>query len=158
MKSLHDIPAASPDATEVLDQLFELGDLLGTMLRQDTAEHGLTTARAAVLWALDYAGTMTQAALAHTLDVTPRNITGLLDALQADGLAERRAHPSDRRASMVSLTGAGAETVAALRRGREELARRIFTGMPCDQRDALYAGLHFVLGRLHDIAADDRRR
>ena len=60
-----------------------------------------------------------------TLDVTPRNVTGLLDALEASGHAARTAHPTDRRASLVTLTNAG-QAVAALQASRHELrpARR----------------------------------
>jgi DNA-binding MarR family transcriptional regulator len=39
--------------------------------------------------------------------VTARNVTGLVDALEHDGLVERLPYPNDRRASLVRLTPAG---------------------------------------------------
>ena len=39
--------------------------------------------------------------------MTARNVTGLIDALEHDGLVERLPHPSDRRATLVRLTVAG---------------------------------------------------
>jgi DNA-binding MarR family transcriptional regulator len=47
---------------------------------------------------------MTQRQLSEALQCSPRNVTGLVDALGSDGLAERGAHPTDRRASLVALT------------------------------------------------------
>lgn len=45
--------------------------------------------------------------LAHSLDVSRANITGLLDGLERDGWVERRQHPEDRRALTIHLTPAG---------------------------------------------------
>ena len=38
---------------------------------------------------------------------TSRNITGLVDRMESDGLVERRANPSDRRSFTISLTDKG---------------------------------------------------
>ena len=40
--------------------------------------------------------------------MTPRNVTKLVDALELEGLVERRPHPTDRRATLIQLTGNGA--------------------------------------------------
>jgi DNA-binding MarR family transcriptional regulator len=55
-------------------------------------------------------------AVAGFLSVTPRNVTGLVDNLEASGLVERVPDPADRRATIVRVTAAG-ETAAA--RGRK---------------------------------------
>ncbi|MBC7270515.1 MAG: MarR family transcriptional regulator, partial [Streptomyces sp.] len=91
------MPEGPVSASVSLDRLFELAEVLGEMMRRGVAERGLTTARAGVLWALFHEGPMTQRVLADRLGVTPRNVTGLLDALQEDGLVVREAHPTDRR-------------------------------------------------------------
>ena len=49
----------------------------------------------------------TMAALAEALEVTPRNITGLVDGLEAEGLLARRADAADRRATVIELTTTG---------------------------------------------------
>jgi DNA-binding MarR family transcriptional regulator len=46
-------------------------------------------------------------ALADDLSLSPRNMTALVDSLEAEGLVARRPHPTDRRATIVELTGAG---------------------------------------------------
>lgn len=148
MKQLHDMPEGPDTARVSLDRLFELAEVLGAMMQRGVAERGLTTARAGVLWALFHDGPMTQRALAGQLGVTPRNVTGLLDALQADGLVDRKAHPTDRRATLVALTGKGRQVTEALRVGRDELAAALFDGMPPGQRAVFTASLETVIERL----------
>jgi DNA-binding MarR family transcriptional regulator len=46
--------------------------------------------------------------LAGSLGVTPRNITALVDGLEAEDLVRRVPHPTDRRITMVELTGGAA--------------------------------------------------
>ena len=43
----------------------------------------------------------------RTLKCTPRNVTGLVDALARAGFVERTAQPSDRRAVVVRLSASG---------------------------------------------------
>ena len=53
-------------------------------------------------------------ALGDELVVSPRNITSLVDALEDGGLVRRRAHPTDRRATIVELTPQGVETCTTM--------------------------------------------
>ncbi|MGW6396038.1 MarR family winged helix-turn-helix transcriptional regulator [Streptomyces sp. NPDC055103] len=154
MKSLHDMPERPVLARASLDRLFELAEVLGAMMQRGVAEKGLTTARAGVLWALFHDGPMTQRALATQLGVTPRNVTGLLDALQGDGLVVREAHPTDRRATLVSLTQEGRSVTSALRGGRDELAALLFADVPADQLDTFTAILGQVTERLRVVGTD----
>lgn len=45
--------------------------------------------------------------LAERLHIAPRSATEVIDHLTAKGLVERRAHPTDRRATLLSLTAEG---------------------------------------------------
>jgi DNA-binding MarR family transcriptional regulator len=49
-------------------------------------------------------GPQRMADLASALDVTPRNVTTLVDGLERDGIVQRRPHPTDRRATVIELT------------------------------------------------------
>ncbi|WP_367323311.1 MarR family winged helix-turn-helix transcriptional regulator [Streptomyces sp. HUAS ZL42] len=151
MKPLHDKPEGAASASVSLDRLFELAEVLGAMMERGVAEHGLTRARAGLLWTLFHDGAMTQRALAGQLGVTPRNVTGLLDALEADGLVARATHPTDRRATLVSLTERGRTLTAGLRAGRDELAVELFGDMPGAQLAAIHDGLDTVITRLRAI-------
>lgn len=90
------------------------------------AERGLTLARAALLWQLQQDGPSTQHSLSRALRVTPRNITGLVDALEADGLVSRKAHPTDRRATLVTLTADGTSLARAMKRDQDGFAQALF--------------------------------
>jgi DNA-binding MarR family transcriptional regulator len=133
-----------------LDQLLELVVLLGEDMTQSLARDGLTVPRAHLVWVLHHRGPTTQRALADALKVTPRNVTGLVDGLVATGYVTREPHPTDRRATLVSLTEQGAAALAAMDRGHRALAERLFGDMPDGQLGAFVAGLGHVLGRLRD--------
>jgi DNA-binding MarR family transcriptional regulator len=49
-------------------------------------------------------GPQRMADLASALDITPRNVTTLVDGLERDGIVHRRPHPTDRRATVIELT------------------------------------------------------
>jgi DNA-binding MarR family transcriptional regulator len=151
VKSLHDTPDRPGPARASLDRLFELTEVLGSLMQRGMADRGLTLARAGVLWALFHDGPMTQSALAASRGVTPRNITGLLDALQEEGLTSRDPHPADRRAILVSLTRKGREFTSGLRGGRDELAALLFADLPADQLDTFAATLTLAIERLKDV-------
>ncbi len=77
--------------------------------------HGLSEGRLALLWQLVGAECPTLGDLATSMEVSPRNITGLVDHLEADGLVERYPDPDDRRATLVRLTEAGNRRLEAVR-------------------------------------------
>ena len=82
----------------IFDRLLQIALLIQEDMASSFAGTGLTTARTHLLWELHQLGPSTQQALAAALKVSPRNVTGLVDALEAGGFAERRPHPTDRRA------------------------------------------------------------
>jgi DNA-binding MarR family transcriptional regulator len=55
---------------------------------------------------------LTMRALADKLKADPPYVTLIVDDLEERGLVERRPHPEDRRAKLVSLTRAGRAAVA----------------------------------------------
>ena len=136
--------------TAALDLVYELVLLLGEDMRTALARDGLTESRAAVLWHLDQRRPSTQRALADALGVTPRNVTGLVDALEATGFVRRAPHPRDRRATLVSLTDHGARIAAGLSRGKEELAGILFGDMAPDRYACFLDGLTEVLTALRE--------
>jgi len=133
MKYIHDMTT-----TSALDHLLELATLVQADLARFEKEQGLTTARTHLLWVVGESGPSTQQALASSLGVTPRNVTGLVDGLVASGHVTREPHPGDRRAALVTLTDLGTSTVASLVEGHATLA------------DALFG--HLGPGRLADFA------
>jgi DNA-binding MarR family transcriptional regulator len=76
--------------------------------------------------------------LGDELFVTPRNVTVLVDALEANGLVRRHPHPTDRRAILVELTPQGAETCAAMYTQHAEAVSELFSDLSqADQKELL---------------------
>lgn len=121
----------SPPA--VLDQVLHLATLVGTDLARFEDESGLTTSRAHLLWVLGAAGPSTQQSLASALNVSARNVTGLVDGLGASGHVSREPHPTDRRATLVTPTAKGERAIRELRESHEQLARQLFAHVPADR-------------------------
>jgi DNA-binding MarR family transcriptional regulator len=118
----------------------------------------LTPSRMHLLWELGQRGPVPQRVLAEALKVTPRAVTGLVDALVADGLVTREPHPGDRRATLVTLTPRGKRLVAQLKRDHKRLARALFAPMSRREFDGFARELGGVIERLraHLVARGGR--
>jgi DNA-binding MarR family transcriptional regulator len=136
--------------TGALDLVLELTVLLNEDMTQSLARDHLTVSRAHLLWVLRQQGPSTQRSLAEALNVSPRNITGLVDGLVATGFVTRTPHPDDRRATLVTFTEHGAATTSALETGQRELAELMFGEMTPAEYESFVRGLSGVLDRLRD--------
>jgi DNA-binding MarR family transcriptional regulator len=83
-------------------------------------------------------------------------VTGLVDALESGGFVDRRLHPNDRRATLVTLTELGGKTTAEMVRGRELIASQLVAGFGRDQLDQLSGSLDAIAQRLHEMVNTDR--
>jgi DNA-binding MarR family transcriptional regulator len=135
----------------VLDQVLEVAVLINRDMNSSLGDLGLTPARTHLLWELLHRGPSTQRVLAEALDVTPRNVTGLVDALAETGYVTRRPHPVDRRATLVTLTDHGTDVTTRMQKGQEHFARLLFADMSDRQLDALRDSLEHVLSRLREV-------
>src|SRR3984893_16783894 len=79
--------------------------------------HGLSEGRLHVLFQLAAAPghQLPLGELAEQLEVTPRNVTGLIDHLERDGFVERVDDPDDRRSIYARLTAAGGKRLESMR-------------------------------------------
>lgn len=70
---------------------------------------GLSYARLEMLRLLTFTrdGALPMASASARLQVHPTSVTNVVDRLERDGLVRRRAHPTDGRATLVEVTGAG---------------------------------------------------
>lgn len=75
--------------------------------------------------------------LSRQLMVTGGNVTGLTDRLVQEGLIERRADPSDRRAFNVCLTAAGRQQFAAMATLHEAWLVGLFEGFDREELERL---------------------
>lgn len=133
--------------------MFELTLLLGRDIAESLARDGLTESRAALVWELHHHGPSTQRELADAVNVTPRTITTLVAALESTGFVTREAHPSDRRATLVTLTRQGRASGRTLAAGKRRLAQELFSDLSPELLDDLDLGLREVVKRLRSLLA-----
>lgn len=80
-------------------------------------------------------------ALAGWLQITPRSVTEVVDALEALGLVARRPDPADRRAVLVDLTDQGRQTARSIRSARKAQTETILDELSPEQRAQLRVSL-----------------
>ncbi len=96
------------------------------------AEFGLSPQQSMAMTMLQPGQAMTMSAMADALYCDNSNITGIVDRLEAAGLAERRPHEGDRRVKAVVLTEKGEHTRIELERRAGEPPPRLATLPPED--------------------------
>jgi DNA-binding MarR family transcriptional regulator len=94
--------------------LARLGSLTARSWAAFLAGHELTQGQYVALATLKEQGPVGQRRLAELIAVDARNIVAVLDTLETGGLVERRAHTTDRRRRVVTLTDAGHAVVDAI--------------------------------------------
>ncbi|QNA93840.1 MULTISPECIES: MarR family winged helix-turn-helix transcriptional regulator [unclassified Microbacterium] len=137
----------------LLDRLLQIGDLFQRDMARAFEGTGLTTARVHLLWTLQHAGPSTQKTLARLCEVSPRNITGLVDALEATGHVRRTPHPSDRRAVLVELTASASETMAQMQKEHTDLNATLLAAVAPEDRDAVERGVSAIAAHLEQLVA-----
>ena len=140
-----------PIEVGILDRLLHIAILIQQDMAATFSGTGLNPARVHLLWELHIHGPQTQQALAVALNVTPANVTGLVDALETHEFAQRRRHPTDRRATLVTLTKRGEETTRAMARDREQFASALVEDLDGKQRRQLHGALNGVAERMEDL-------
>jgi DNA-binding MarR family transcriptional regulator len=137
----------------VLDRLLLVSELLQNDMERAFEGTPLTPARTRVLWEIATNGPSQQQALAHRMEVSPRNITGLVDALEAAGYVARTPDASDRRAVIVSLTASAEKFMRRMQRDHQELSQDLLSAVDPADRGALLRGIDAVTARLQQLIA-----
>ncbi len=115
----------------------------------DVARHGLTLAEFGILEALFHCGPLLLGDLQRKILVSSGGITYLVDRLEARGLVERRACPSDRRARFAALTEEGESFVSRIFPEHERAIRRALVGLATAEQVRVSS----LLKRLGTVAA-----
>src|SRR5438270_3774143 len=104
-------------AVEAMTALRVTSKMMRQLMDRWAEKHGLSEGRLHVLFQLAAAPghRLPLGELAEQLEVTPRNVTGLIDHLERDGLVERIDDPQDRRLTYARLTAAGAKRLDSMR-------------------------------------------
>jgi len=137
-------------AARVMGKLFALAPRLVEVQDLGAREYGMSYARGRVVAALTVSGPVLMRALSEAVGVTARTITGLIDALEKDGWVERRAHPTDRRATIIALTPAAEVAFAKLNQSYGHLSRDLVSGIPEADLHAALRVIEHISARLDD--------
>ena len=132
----------------LVDEFAAFGPAYMKWVRSRMQEPGVSYARMRLLGALHCGGPKIMSGISDELGVTRRNITALVDALEEEGLVRRRPHPTDRRATVIELTGEGARTMDTLYDEHRRSVAEIFAGLPDEDRRELVRLLGLLRGRL----------
>ncbi len=122
-------PVDDDPGAALLRELFAIAPMLNRLAVEGRAQHRVSEPRARLLRVLRDDGPAMMKDLSRALAITPRAVTALVDRLEADGLVRRRAHPHDRRATVVELTASGNRLVTTMRTGYRQFARELFEGL-----------------------------
>lgn len=109
---------AGSRSAELAEAVLALRNLLlsGMHFRMLVAEHfGIDLSASIALSHLSTVGPLTARQLAEQVGVTPSAMTALLDRLEAQGLATRNRHPTDRRKTVATITETGQKSLQQVR-------------------------------------------
>ena len=132
----------------LVEEFAAFGPAYMRWVRSCLGEGGTTYARMRLLGVLRCGGPQIMSGLSGELGVTPRNVTALVDALEEEGLVRRKPHPSDRRATVIEMTGEGASTCEGMYHGHAEAAAEVFDDLSEEDRRELLRILETLRGAL----------
>ncbi|KUJ69423.1 MarR family transcriptional regulator [Streptomyces albus subsp. albus] len=137
------------DSGRLAEQLLHLTRRLQRVQKRQLEPLGITPAQARLLRTVAHHDRDDRpprmADLAQRLEVVPRAVTTLVDALEAHGSVRRAPDPDNRRVVRIELTDTGRATLRALRAARRAAAEDVLAPLSEEQRQVL-GGLLDTLG------------
>ncbi|MCG0288559.1 MarR family winged helix-turn-helix transcriptional regulator [Streptomyces sp. PSAA01] len=129
----------TPETSGLLaEQLLRLTRRLHRAQKRHMEPLGITPAQSRLLRTVSHSDQPPRMAdLAQRLEVVPRAVTTLVDALEAHGSVRRVPDPSNRRVVRIELTDTGRAMLRALREARRAAAEDILAPLSDQQRGAL---------------------
>jgi DNA-binding MarR family transcriptional regulator len=131
-----------------------LGEALGAVAKRlraaamtSLAEWDVTPSQLRALRALSRHGDLRSSELAAHLHIAARSATEVVDALEGKGIVQRLPDPTDRRATLVSLTPHGRGLLARMHRARGAESEKLFERLSAADRDHLARILQQLLAQ-----------
>ncbi len=147
----------SPSTVDAPAITREIGEtvyaLMTELVRGMPRDMSLTSV--ATLSTLNRLGPRRVTDLAASEGVTQPSMTALVTALERSGHVTRRSDPSDKRASLVSVTDLGRDYVEHRRRAGADTVVSVLDELTDDERAALAAAVP-AMSRLRDLKSDQR--
>ncbi|MFM2078965.1 MAG: hypothetical protein RJA49_2855 [Actinomycetota bacterium] len=127
----------APDLNALATRLNSVSIHLVRRARTADSALGVPPGQLSALSVLAFGGERTLAQLAEAEQVTSPTMTRIVDGLERAGLAERRPHPSDGRATLVRATRDGKRVMERGRRQRVDVLTTLLTRLSDDDLRAV---------------------
>lgn len=143
---------SSDDLTVQLTHAFaQFGPRFVSWMKAGIRDDGVSLGRLRLLRSLDQDGPQIMASLRRHLRVTARNVTQLVEGLEADGLVTREPHPHDRRASLIALTERGRDRCHEAFRAHVERTATLFEQLDVADQEHLLKTLKRLTDELESL-------
>jgi len=137
------------DRAELTKEIIELQRRLNRDMRRYTLdawmELNLTIPQLKSLFFIANWGSTNFTKLASALEVTPSNVTGIVDRLVEQGLVSRQENPEDRRMLMLRVTDKGEAIIANLRERRASHMSEILAQLSLEELNSVFKGLTLLV-------------
>lgn len=121
-------------ALRLVDEFADFTPCYTKWVKSRLGAGSTTYARMRLLGELHCNGPQIMSSISDELAVTKRNVTALVDALEAEGLVRRSPHPTDRRATVVGLTQKGADFTDRMYDEYRQAVAGLFRGLSEEER------------------------
>jgi DNA-binding MarR family transcriptional regulator len=146
-------PADLPERLEKAFRLLGTRIFAGSMRELRTAHPGLDRAGVTLLGALDASAGARPSDIAAAVGLDLSTVSRQLRQLEDLGLLSRRPDGADRRASRLSLTARGRDSLAMVRARRAEMLGEVFGDWPGAERHEFLRLLNRLLDGLSVLPA-----
>jgi DNA-binding MarR family transcriptional regulator len=133
----------------IMLQIGRIRDRANAFLTRELASRnlkGIAPTHGDILWALMTHEQLPMKKLAEIVNRDKSTITALVTKLIKYGYVQRRAHESDRRSSVISLTAKGRAVQKDFCQVSESLRRRAYKGLSENEKETLMR----LLTKIHD--------
>ncbi len=142
------MPTASLTTNSELGSALRLAILrVARRIRSQRVNTDITLSQLSALATVKKCGPLSAGEVASIERVRPPSMTKILSSLEGAGWIGRRAHPDDRRQSIISVTQSGLNLLAAETRARDEWLAKRLVDLSAEDRDVLRKAID-VLDRL----------
>jgi DNA-binding MarR family transcriptional regulator len=139
-------PSSDPSVAEFAGQLFfRLWRASHTRIAAALESEGLTPASFGLLNVLGAREGAMQQELGRAMGIDPSTMVALIDDLERAGLAQRRPHPTDRRARVVAITPKGRRALERARGLAAQVEDVVLRGLSAPERRELLGLLRRAL-------------
>jgi len=144
-----DAPKAK-DLEAAADRLHSVAIHLLRRVRVEDEKSGLSPARLSALSVVVFGGPLSLGRLAEAEQVTPPTMTRLVQALEQEGLVERRPDPADGRGVLIAATRAGTKLLHDARKRRIRRLVGLLNALPQRQLGEVAAATEALTDLLRD--------